>query len=117
MKTTEMNIKEIIVTAEIDIAGIGVTLLEEIAEIGNRKGVIETTTDEIGKEIETKDVIEIVIEIEIVEKPGVIGIMIDTRTGKIARRNHVVRGRENDGGPGLVKEIMIEEEETTTNMT
>lgn len=115
--TTEMNIKEIIVTAEIDIAGIGVTLLEEIAEIGNRKGVIETTTDEIGKEIETKDVIEIVIEIEIVEKPGVIGIMIDTRTGKIARRNHVVRGRENDGGPGLVKEIMIEEEETTTNMT
>lgn len=113
MKTTEMNIKEIIVTAEIDIAGIGVTLLEEIAEIGNRKGVIETTTDEIGKEIEMKDV----IEIEIVEKPGVIGIMIDTRTGKIARRNHVVRGRENDGGPGLVKEIMIEEEETTTNMT
>jgi len=57
------------------------------------------------------------IEIEIVEIPGVIGIMIDTRTGKIARRNHVVRGRENDGGPGLVKEIMIEEEETTTNMT
>ena len=30
MKTTEMNIKEIIVTAEIDIAGIGVTLLEEV---------------------------------------------------------------------------------------
>merc|ERR1712062_564515 len=73
----------IIVTAEIDIAGIGVTLLEEIAKIVNRKGVIETTTDEIGKEIETKDVIEIVIEIEIVEKPGVIGIMIDTRTGKM----------------------------------
>ena len=45
--------------------------------------MIETTTDEIGKEIETKDVIEIVIEIEIVEKPGVIGIMIDTRTGKV----------------------------------
>ena len=41
--------------------------------------MIETTTDEIGKEIETKDV----IEIEIVEKPGVIGIMIDTRTGKV----------------------------------
>ena len=45
--------------------------------------MIETTTDEIGKEIETKDVIEIVIETEIVEKPGVIGIMIDTRTGKV----------------------------------
>ena len=45
--------------------------------------MIETTTDEIGKEIETKDVIEIVIEIEIVEKPGVIGIMIDTRRGKV----------------------------------
>jgi len=120
MTITEMSIKVITVIAKTDIAGIVVTLLDEIAEIGKRRDgvIVNTTADEIEKEIETTDVIE--IGIEIVEKPDVIGTMIDTRREKIARINHAVRGQENEvglGGPDLVKEIMIEEEETITNTT
>ena len=59
----------------------------QIAEIGKRRDgvIVNTTADEIEKEIETTDVIEIGIEIgiEIVEKPDVIGTMIDTRREKV----------------------------------
>ena len=55
----------------------------QIAEIGKRRDgvIVNTTADEIEKEIETTDVIE--IGIEIVEKPDVIGTMIDTRREKV----------------------------------